>query len=248
MKDQEKNNKTNKKYTDYTKALAEENILSESDMQYVCNHQEKYTLQDYYALPDTQRVELIDGMFYDMAAPGLAHRTAAAQIFRQLDAFIDMQDGSCLPFMSPVDVQLDCDDRTMVQPDVVVLCDMRKARERCIYGAPDLVIEVLSPSTAWKDQVIKRKKYQHAGVREYWMIDLKQEKVIVYDFEHEYHPVIYGMDVPVPVRIYEGKCQIQFDGFYARMKSLLASDASSAAIRVKESQAATYLSAVSVKP
>ncbi|MCD8022580.1 MAG: Uma2 family endonuclease [Lachnospiraceae bacterium] len=203
---------------------ADENILSEAKVQYACKRQGEYTLGDYYALPDEQRVELIDGVIYDMAAPGGDHQTAAAQIFRQLDDYIEVNGGSCVPFVSPIDVQLDCDDRTMVQPDVAVLCDRRKYTERCIYGAPDLVIEVLSPSTSKKDQTIKLRKYQNAGVREYWMVNLKQEKVIVYDFEHagdvKVMPVIYGMDKPIPVQIYGGKCQITFERYFARMKTL----------------------------
>ena len=71
----------------------------------------------------------------------------------------------------------------MVQPDVVIVCDRDKIEDRCIYGAPDFVIEVLSKSTRKKDTVIKLNKYMNAGVREYWMIDSAQKKVIVYDFE-----------------------------------------------------------------
>ena len=87
--------------------------------------------------------------------------------------------GACLPMISPIDVQLDCDDKTMVEPDVVIVCDRDKIINRCIYGVPDFIIEVLSKSTKKKDSVIKLNKYLNAGVREYWMIDPMKKKVIV---------------------------------------------------------------------
>ncbi len=200
--------------------LNKEDQVHEPEALYDYKRQGEYTLEDYYALPDDRRVELIDGVFFEMDAPGTDHQTAAAQIFRQLDEYIDSQGGSCVPFVSPIDVQLDCDDRTMVEPDVVLLCDMKKNVGRCIYGAPDLVMEVLSPSTSRKDQTLKLYKYRNAGVREYWIIDLQREKVTVYDFEHKKHPAIYGMDAPIPVGIYDGKCEIRFDRYFARMKML----------------------------
>ncbi|MCD7736794.1 MAG: Uma2 family endonuclease [Lachnospiraceae bacterium] len=198
-------------------------IVCEAPFEYIPKRDGGYTLEDYYALPDDQRVELIDGVFYDMAAPAVSHQIASFHIGRQLADFIDTQNGVCLPLISPVDVQLDCDDRTMVQPDVLVVCDRSKVINRCIYGAPDLVIEVLSESTARKDQTIKPAKYRGAGVREYWMIDLRKEKVILYDFEHGIDPIIFGMDKPVSVRIFDGKCKIRFDELREEVRPLLAS-------------------------
>ena len=113
---------------------------------------------------------------------------------------------------SPVDVQLDCDEKTMVQPDVVVvLCDRSKVIRRCIYGAPDLVVrDTLSPSTRQKDVTIKLNKYIAAGVREYWIIDPDQCQVLVYDFSAAIYPVIYGFDAKIPVAIWDGDCVIDF--------------------------------------
>ncbi len=110
--------------------------------------------------------------------------------------------------MSPVDVRLDCDDRTMVQPDVLILCDEKKIMKWGIMGAPDFVVEVLSPSTKRKDCFKKLAKYEAAGVKEYWMIDPYQKKVIVYDFVKENYPVIYGINGQIPVGMYEGKLMI----------------------------------------
>lgn len=180
-----------------------------------------FTLEDYYALPDDQRVELIDGVFYDMAAPTIAHQIVASEIWDQLSDYIKGQKGGCLPLVSPVDVQLDQDDKTMVQPDVLIVCDRGKVINRCIYGAPDFIAEVLSESTARKDMVIKLDKYQKAGVKEYWMIDLKQKRVLVYDFQQNKSVSIYGIDSRIPVRIFEEACTVDFAAIYSQIEFLL---------------------------
>lgn len=86
-------------------------------------------------------------------------------------------------FSAPVDVQLDCDEKTMVQPDVLVVCDREKIVPTHVYGAPDLIMEILSPATRKIDMNIKHSKYAAAGVREYWLIDPDKKKIVVYDLE-----------------------------------------------------------------
>ena len=169
-----------------------------------------YTVDDYSTLPDEQRVELIDGYFYDMASPTFGHQSIGGEIHRQIANFIVENGGNCRPFMAPVDVQLDCDERTMVQPDVGIVCDTSKIKRFGIYGAPDFVVEVVSSSTKKKDYALKLSKYMEAGVREYWILDFAQEKVLVYFFESDVYPVIYGFDKPVPVNIYNGELKIDF--------------------------------------
>jgi len=174
-----------------------------------------YTLDDYLALPDERRVELIDGVFYDMSAPTIPHQVIAGDLYRRLGNFVDTAGGSCVPMIAPVDVQLDCDDKTIVQPDVLVVCDKEKlANGKRVYGAPDLVIEVLSKSTRDKDRFLKGRKYQDAGVREYWMVDLNKEKVIIQDFAHEDN-FIFGFDEQIPVGIFDGKCVISLARYKA---------------------------------
>ena len=182
--------------------------------------QGEYTLEDYYALPDERRVELIDGVIYDMSAPTTIHQLIGLEIWGQLQKFIRKKKGTCIPFAAPVDVQLDCDDRTMVQPDVLVVCDRDKIIKRCIYGAPDFVVEVLSPSTKRKDGIIKLSKYISAGVREYWIVDPDKKQVVVYDFQKEDYPVIYGFGGEIPVGIFDGECQIDFAEIYEYMRFL----------------------------
>ena len=169
-----------------------------------------YTIEDYYALPDEHRVELIDGVFYDMSAPSSPHQLIAGEIHTQLLSFRKSRKASCMPMIAPVDVQLDRDAFTMVQPDVMILCDKSKLIRRCVYGAPDFIAEVLSPSTRKKDMTLKLHKYSRAGVREYWLIDPDQQRIVVYDLEHDELPVIYGFDAAVPVRIWGGACQVDF--------------------------------------
>ena len=179
-----------------------------------------HTLEDYYALPQDRRAELIDGVFYDMSSPRTVHQLLCSEIHLRLRSYIMEKRGTCVPFIAPTDVQLDCDDRTMVQPDVLVVCDRGKIIDRCIYGAPDFIVEVLSRTTKRKDAVTKLGKYMEAGVREYWMIDAETKKVIVYDFEHEDYPVIYGFDAVVPVGIFEKDCKIDFHEIYEYIRFL----------------------------
>ena len=107
-----------------------------------------------------------------------------------------------------MDVQLDCDDKTVVQPDVMVICDRNKYKNGRVFGAPDLIIEVLSPSTRRRDMQLKYSKYANAGVREYWIVDPVKKVVVQYDLEHLEPPAIYGFTASVPVLIWGGECRI----------------------------------------
>lgn len=112
--------------------------------------QGEYTLKDYEAIPDEYRVELIDGVIYDLNTPTTIHQQLAFEIRIRLRGYIRQNKGLCMVLPSPVSVQLDEDDRTMLQPDVVVCCDRDKILRSHVYGAPDMVIEILSPSARKK--------------------------------------------------------------------------------------------------
>ena len=184
--------------------------IAEEAAAYGSKKQGEYTLDDYLALPDEQRVEPIDGVFYDMSAPTGFHQLIAGQIYAELLSFIRGKGGGCLPFISPVDVQLDCDDRTIVQPDVLILCDTDKYTPARIVGAPDFVVEILSPSTRSKDMFIKLNKYRSAGVREFWVVDPDKKVVLTYLFEKDDTYGVYSFRDRIPVGIYDGECVIDF--------------------------------------
>lgn len=177
-------------------------------------------MEDYFAFPDEKRVELIDGKIYDMASPNLIHQTICMEICASLRDFIRKKKGTCIPGVAPLDVQLDCDNKTMVQPDVFVLCDKRKVIDGRLFGAPDFIVEVLSPSTAKKDTGIKAAKYANAGVREYWIADYCREKVIVYILNEEgyYDISIYTFHDKIPVSIFQNECKIDFQEIYDYIK------------------------------
>lgn len=181
-------------------------------------YQGSYTLEDYLALPDDQRVELIDGVFYDMSAPTIPHQLIGGAIHARLLEFLRKKKAPCVPLIAPTDVQLDKDDRTILQPDVMVVCNRDLFTTARLVGAPDFVIEVLSPSTRNKDILIKSHKYKKAGVREYWMVDPRHEQVTKMLFappseeepEGDILTRIYPFDEPVPISIFQDMLSINF--------------------------------------
>ena len=108
---------------------------------YLVKKQGEFTIEDCDTLPDEYWVELIDGVIYDMTAPTTIHQGIGDEIREFFSTYIKKNKGKCITLTSPVGVQLDCDDKTMVQPDVLIICDRDKIRRRVIYGAPDLVVE-----------------------------------------------------------------------------------------------------------
>ncbi len=167
------------------------------------------TLDDYYALPDDRRVELIDGVFYDMASPTSTHQMIISEISFQINSFVKKNKGKCVTFVSPMDVQLDRDKKTMLEPDLFVVCDRDKITEHFIFGAPDFIIEVVSPSSKLNDYVLKLWKYRNSGVREYWIIDYMKDLVRTFFFdEDDIDPVDYTLKDDIPVRIYDGKLTV----------------------------------------
>jgi Uma2 family endonuclease len=137
-------------------------------------HNEYFTYGDYAHWPDEERWELIHGEAYAMTAPLRMHQEMVLELAWQIKNYL--QDKPCKPYIAPFDVRLpqadEADDKidTVVQPDIAVICDVNKLDDKGCRGAPDWIIEVLSPSTSFKDMEIKRKLYQLHGVREYWLI------------------------------------------------------------------------------
>ena len=180
-----------------------------------------YTYSDYIALPDDRRVELIDGRFYDMASPNSKHQIIVGQLYLQLNECVLKHPG-CMVLLSPMDVMLDQDDRTVVQPDLMVFCDLRRLRKGRVFGAPDLVVEVVSPGSERMDYIRKVTKYLEAGVKEYWIVDERKGKVIVYINREDGAPdiTLHGMDEDIPVFISGGDCQIRMEPIRQLLDSL----------------------------
>lgn len=172
--------------------------------------QGEYTLEDYYALPDDIRAELIDGELIFLEAPSSIHQELIGELFFEIKLYIRTNNGPCKILPSPLDVQLDCDNRTMLQPDISVICHRDRIVKMGVYGAPDLCIEIVSPSSRKRDYEKKRMKYQNAGVREYWIVDPKTESVLCYFFEESNESHSYTFDDKIPVRIYDSNLVINF--------------------------------------
>ncbi len=187
-------------------------------MGFALKDNQTYTYADYLTWPDNGRYELIEGHAYCMApAPTLAHQDVAGELYRQVAN--QLLGKKCRAFIAPVDVRLpepnnaDASIDTVVQPDVFVVCDPGKLKRRGILGAPDWIVEVLSPSTAGRDQILKRQLYEHHGVREYWLVHPTDRVLTVYrlDSNGEYgKPELYELIGETAVGLLP-ECVIQWD-------------------------------------
>lgn len=167
-----------------------------------------HTYGDYCRWPEDLRYELIDGVAYAMSpAPSPRHQEIVGEIYRQIaDA---LEGGACRVYLAPFDVRLphadEADDRidTVVQPDLSIICDRDKIDDRGCRGAPDWVIEIISPATAGHDQIIKRDLYERHGVREYWIIHPTDRIVSIYSLIDGAYgkPDVHELTATLPGRI-----------------------------------------------
>ena len=166
-----------------------------------------YTVDEYLALPEaeTDRTELIYGEIVGMGAPTLSHQELSYGLHRTIDDHIRANHGNC-KVHEAAGVRLH--DETLVIPVLMVVCDPDKLKESYCIGAPDWIIEILSTNRS-HDLRTKLGLYQDAGVREYWIVDPKNEKTLVYHFERSDFPAIYTFDTPIPVGIYGGALSIR---------------------------------------
>ena len=173
--------------------------------------QGEYTIEDYRALPDDgRRFELIDGFLIEMDSPYWIHQEIQMQLVKQLLVCVDQSDHDCEVFVAPLDVRIDEDERTVVVPDIIVICNYERPRDHDVMGAPDFVIEILSESNRAHDLVRKYRKYKNAGVREYWIVDPRDRVVRVHYFEKDEPEEVYPFESIVEIRISERKCKIDF--------------------------------------
>lgn len=162
-----------------------------------------YTIDDIYALPEGQRAELIDGQLYNMAPPNTRHQMLVSGLTITIGNYIRSKAGNCKIFPAPFAVFLNKDDRNYVEPDISVICDRDKLNDKGCNGAPDWIIEIVSPSTERVDYGIKLFKYRSAGVREYWIVNPRTSIVNVFDLENEKESCQYSFDDAAPVCIYD---------------------------------------------
>ena len=219
---------------DYADRVAETSALDEysydmSDVDHRAGYEEvlswkapgEFTIEDWKNLPNGAWMELIDGVLYDRNYPTKRHQFVATQLTIELSLAVRKMRGPCL-VLGPAGVQPDeKDDKNGFIPDVLMVCDREKYTkdEETIVGAPDFVAEVLSPSTEKYDRTVKLGKYWQAGVREYWMVDIKNKEVWVYLFDKSAIISRYSFEDQIPLAISDGKIIIDFKSIYEEMNS-----------------------------
>ena len=163
-----------------------------------------YTENDYYNLPENVRAELIDGQFYDMAAPSRIHQEILSSLHLEIGNYLRSKKGSCKIYPAPFSVKLFDNRKTVVEPDISVICDPNKLTDQGCTGAPDWIIEIVSPSTSSHDYVRKLNLYLDAGVKEYWIVDPRNRKVLVYHLEqNDVKADSYTFQDKIKVNIYD---------------------------------------------
>ena len=175
------------------------------------SQEKRYTVDDIYNLPEGIRAELIDGEMYMMAAPGTRHQEISGFLYANIYNYIRAQRGDCKAFPAPFAVFLNNDNKTYVEPDISVICDKSKLDGRGCNGAPDWIIEIVSPGSRSMDYLKKLVKYMNAGVREYWIVDPENNGVMVYSFEKNGDLGIYSFDDEIPVGIYDGELKLRIE-------------------------------------
>lgn len=164
-----------------------------------------YTEDDYYNLPEDVRAELIDGqLFYNQAAPSRIHQTILSELHITIGAYFKSKGGSCRIYPAPFAVKLREDRKTIVEPDISVICDKSKLTDKGCTGAPDWIIEIISPSNSSHDYIHKLNLYADAGVREYWIVDPVRESIFVYYLEQAtFNVETYTFMDKIKVNIYD---------------------------------------------
>lgn len=169
---------------------------------------ELHIIDEIYNLPDGQRAELIDGFIYNMSPPSRIHQRIVSELTGAFSQYIRSNKGDCQVYAAPFAVFLNADDYNYVEPDVSIICDTSKLNDKGCNGAPDFIAEIVSPSSRRMDYIIKLLKYRSAGVREYWIIDPENQRILVYlfgDADTE-NLMQYSFEDSIPVHIYDALC------------------------------------------
>lgn len=164
---------------------------------------ETVTLEQYEALPEEKRVEVFDGIIFDMASPSQIHQSVLLELSTLLNSDVKSRKGDCKVFPAPFDVKLSDHPLTIVQPDIMIVCDKDKLDEKRCNGAPDFIIEIISPGNPSDDYIRKAYYYKNYGVREYWIVDPKRRMITVNYFEGDLLNVQYSFESTIKVNIYD---------------------------------------------
>ena len=206
-----------KKTKPYESSSTKPDIVEEPLVMYSTldlDESKRYTYADYLTWLDDKRRELINGFIHLMSAPMRRHARVLGKLYSKIDVFIEKKKGKCHVYLAPFDVRLPKNNETeddkiynVVQPDICVICDLSKLDDKGCIGAPDLIVEVLSPSTLKNDWVYKFNLYEIAGVKEYWIVDPKEKTVNVFLLQPngKYDSgTVYKCKQKAPVHIFEG--------------------------------------------
>lgn len=163
-----------------------------------------YTEDDYYNIPEDVRAELIDGQIYYQAAPNRIHQEILSALHIRIGNYINANKGSCRVYPAPFAVKLFYDRKNVVEPDISVICDPDKLTDQGCTGAPDWIIEIISPGNPEHDYIRKLNLYKDAGVREYWIVDPRSEQILVYCLEQSAFKLeLYTFQDKIKVNIYD---------------------------------------------
>ncbi|MDD6034888.1 MAG: Uma2 family endonuclease [Lachnospiraceae bacterium] len=161
------------------------------------------TLEQYEALPEDIRAEVFNGQIYYISSPSQEHQTISMELSTVLNTYIKSKHGSCRVFHAPFDVKLNDTPLTIVQPDLMIVCDKDKLDGKRCNGAPDFIIEIVSPGNPADDYIRKLYNCKNHGVREYWIVDPRRKIVTVNYFEGDILNIQYSFDSTIKVNIYE---------------------------------------------
>ena len=165
------------------------------------------TIEDIYALPDGTRAELIDGKLYYIPTPTRTHQKITGEMYLAAAAYIKAFHKECEVYIAPFGVYLNGDDSLYVEPDLSIIRDTSRLSERGCMGAPDWIIEVVSPPSRKTDYAVKLNKYRQSGVREYWIVDPSLRTVLTYVFDDDKNVEdadLYPFEAEIESSLFEG--------------------------------------------
>ena len=166
-------------------------------------HPQITTYEQYEAFSKERRIEVFDGQIFDMASPSQEHQTILTELLVAIRNYLRKKGGGCRVFPAPFDVKLFNNPLTVVQPDLMIICDKDKLDGKRCNGAPDFIIEIVSASNPSDDYIRKLYYYKNAGVREYWIVDPRRKLVTVNYFEENMLNIQYSFEATIKVHIYE---------------------------------------------